>query len=133
MQEKIVASCAKYMVIIADHTKNSEYLTQSYKRIPIEVSPMAYVPIKLRVEGLFGGELKLRMAIAKAGPCVTDNGNFILDWYLPGQNTKTDFNHLNRELMVIPGIVDTGLFIGMVKKAYFGMPNGTVLELESPQ
>lgn len=133
MQEKIVASCAKYMVIIADHTKNSEYLTQSYKRIPIEVSPMAYVPIKLRVEGLFGGELKLRMAIAKAGPCVTDNGNFILDWYLPGQNTKTDFNHLNRELMVIPGIVDTGLFIGMVKKAYFGMPNGTVLELESAQ
>ena len=133
MQEKIVASCAKYMVIIADHTKNSEFLTQSYKRIPIEVSPMAYVPIKLRVEGLFGGELKLRMAIAKAGPCVTDNGNFILDWYLPGQNTKTDFNHLNRELMVIPGIVDTGLFIGMVKKAYFGMPNGSVLELESAQ
>ncbi|CAO1438333.1 unnamed protein product [Diamesa serratosioi] len=131
LQEKIVASCAKYLVIIADHTKNSEYLTQSYKKIPIEVSPMAYVPIKMRVEGIFGGELKLRMAIAKAGPCVTDNGNFILDWYLMGQNSKTDFNHLNRELMLIPGIVETGLFVGMVKKAYFGMANGTVLELEN--
>lgn len=121
------------MVIIADHSKNSEYLTQAYKRIPIEVVPMAYVPIKLRVEGLFGGELKLRMAIAKAGPCVTDNGNFILDWYLTGQNSKTDFGHLNRELLMMPGIVETGLFIGMVKRAYFGMANGTVLELDGPQ
>ena len=131
MQEKIVASCAKYLVIIADHTKNSEYLTQSYKKIPIEVCPIAYVPVKLKVEGMFGGELKLRMAIAKAGPCVTDNGNFILDWILSGQNSKTDFEHLNRELLMIPGIVDTGLFVGMVKKAYFGMANGTVLELEN--
>lgn len=121
------------MVIIADHSKNSEYLTQAYKRIPIEVVPAAYVPIKMRVESLFGGELKLRMAIAKAGPCVTDNGNFILDWYLTGQNSKTDFGPLNRELLMMPGIVETGLFIGMVKRAYFGMANGTVLELESPQ
>jgi len=129
LQEKIVASCAKYLVIVADHTKNSEYLTFNYKKIPIECSPMAYVPVLKRIEKLFGGELKLRMAVAKAGPCVTDNGNFLLDWFYDG-SAKTDFNEINKTIMMIPGVVDTGLFIGMAKKAYFGMPDGSVVEKE---
>lgn len=128
-QEKIVASCAKYLVIVADHTKNSEFLTFNYKKIPIEVSPMAYVPIKNRIESLFGGELTLRMAVAKAGPCVTDNGNFILDWIFQG-SSLTDFDGINRELLTFPGVIDTGLFIGMAKKAYFGMADGSVIEKE---
>lgn len=127
LQEKIVASNSKYLVIVADYTKNSEYLTYNYKKIPIEVSPMAYVPIKQKIEALFGGELKLRMAVAKAGPCVTDNGNFILDWFFEG-STQTDFDRINREIQMIPGVIDTGLFIGMAKKAYFGMADGSVVE-----
>lgn len=126
-QEKIVASCAKYLVIVADHTKNSEFLTFSYKKIPIEVSPMAYVPVKARIEKLFGGKLKLRMAVAKAGPCVTDNGNFLLDWFFEG-SSKTDFDDINRTVQMIPGVVDTGLFIGMAKQAYFGMADGSVVQ-----
>lgn len=116
-------------MIVADYTKNSEYLTFSYKKIPIECSPMAYVPIKKRIEDLFGGELKLRMAVAKAGPCVSDNGNFLLDWYFDG-SVKTDFNEINKTIMMIPGVVETGLFIGMAKKAYFGMPDGSIVEKE---
>lgn len=88
---------------------------------------MAYVPIKARIEKLFGGELKLRMAVAKAGPCVTDNGNFILDWFFEG-SPKSNFDEINRTVQMIPGVVDTGLFIGMAKKAYFGMPDGSVVE-----
>lgn len=88
---------------------------------------MAYVPIKNRIEKLFGGELKLRMAVAKAGPCVTDNGNFILDWFFEG-SAKTNFDEINRALQMISGVVDTGLFIGMAKKAYFGMADGSVVE-----
>ncbi|KAG5671812.1 hypothetical protein PVAND_001987 [Polypedilum vanderplanki] len=130
LQEKIVASCAKTLIIVADHTKNSEYLTEKYKKIPIEVTPIAYIPIKNRIESLFGGDLKLRMGgSAKAGPIVTDNGNFILDWFFDGSPT-TDFDGINREIMMIPGVVDTGLFIGMAKKAYFGMPDGSVIEKE---
>lgn len=128
-QEKIVASCAKYLVIVADHTKNSQFLTFAYKKIPVECSPMAYVPIKNKIEKLFGGELKLRMAVAKAGPCVTDNGNFLLDWFFEG-SAETDFDKINREIKMIPGVIDTGLFIGMATKAYFGMPDGSVVEKE---
>lgn len=129
IQEKIVASCAKYLVIVADHTKNSDFLTFNYKKIPIECSPIAYVPIQKRIQKLYGGELKLRMAIAKAGPVLTDNGNFLLDWFYEGSAT-TDFNAINTTIKMIPGVVDTGLFIGMAKKAYFGMPNGSVFEKE---
>jgi ribose 5-phosphate isomerase A len=114
---------------VADHTKNSEYLTEKYKKIPIEVAPIAYLPIKNKIESLFGGDLKLRMGLAKAGPCVTDNGNFILDWFFDG-SPSTDFDGINREIMMIPGVVETGLFIGMAKKAYFGTADGLVIEKE---
>jgi ribose 5-phosphate isomerase len=28
----------------------------------------------------------------------------------------------------IPGVVENGLFVGMARKAYFGMSDGTVME-----
>lgn len=90
---------------------------------------MAYVPIRNRIESLFGGVFHLRMAVAKAGPVVTDNGNFLIDWYFDGSST-TDFDGINREIMMIPGVVDTGLFIGMAKKAYFGMADDSVVTVE---
>lgn len=88
---------------------------------------MAYFPVKKRIEKLIGGELKLRMAVAKAGPCVTDNGNFLLDWVFEG-SLETNFDEINKAVKMIPGVIDTGLFIGMAKKAYFGMADGSVLE-----
>ena len=127
LQEKIVASCSERLVIIADYTKNSEVLGQQYKKgIPIEVVPMAYVPVKKKIEELFSGKLELRMAVAKAGPVVTDNGNFILDWVDFDQTV--DWKLLNKQIIQIPGVVETGLFIGMASKVFFGMPDGSVVE-----
>uniref|UniRef100_A0A0C9QG61 ribose-5-phosphate isomerase n=2 Tax=Fopius arisanus TaxID=64838 RepID=A0A0C9QG61_9HYME len=128
LQEKIIASCAEDMIVIADYTKNSERLGQQYKKgIPIEVIPMAYVPIQRKIEDNYGGLAKIRMAIAKAGPVVTDNGNFILDWHFPDDLEKS-WKVINSEIKMIPGVVETGLFINMAKKAYFGMADGTVTE-----
>ncbi|XP_055902778.1 ribose-5-phosphate isomerase [Eupeodes corollae] len=131
LQEKVVASCADKLIIIADYTKNSTKLGEQYRKgIPIEVIPMAYVPIKNRIESSFGGCLNLRMAVAKAGPCVTDNANFVLDWQFD-DDTKYDWDSVNRELLQIPGVVETGLFVKMAKKAYFGMKDGSVKEQEA--
>ncbi|OWR42481.1 putative Ribose-5-phosphate isomerase [Danaus plexippus plexippus] len=127
LQEKIIASCSKKMIVIADYTKDSEKLGDRYKKgIPIEVVPMAYVPIKIKIIQMFGGEIKLRSAIAKAGPVVTDNGNFILDWLFTNQDL--DWDQVNSEIKMIPGVVETGLFVKMCNKAYFGQAEGTVAE-----
>lgn len=127
VQEKIVASNSKRLVIIADFRKKSKKLGENWKfGVPIEVIPLAHVPIIEKLKKL-GATPKLRMAQAKAGPLITDNGNFIID---------ADFgiikspNEINDTILKIPGVVDTGLFIGMTERAYIGQKDGTVLVLE---
>ena len=126
VQEKIIASNSKKLVIIADFRKNSENLGEKWKKgIPIEVIPISYVPIMKKLEKL-GGTPVLRMAQAKAGPLISDNGNFIIDVNFgeimnPGE--------LNLNILIIPGVVDTGLFIGMTSKAYIGLEDGRVTTL----
>ncbi|KAL9703779.1 hypothetical protein quinque_007297 [Culex quinquefasciatus] len=128
LQEKIVASCAAQLIVIADYTKDSKRLGEQYKKgIPVEVVPMAYVPIRDRIAAKFGGKLQLRMAVAKAGPVVTDNGNFILDWHFP-DTIVNGWDEINRDIMMIPGVVETGLFVKMATKAYFGLADGSVIE-----
>lgn len=48
-----MASCAKTMIVIADYTKDSVKLGDQYQKgVPIEVVPMAYVPIKNKIESM---------------------------------------------------------------------------------
>ncbi|CAH1400737.1 unnamed protein product [Nezara viridula] len=129
-QEKIVASCANKFVVVADYKKDSKYLGEQYKKgIPIEVIPMAYTPVSVKIKKLFGGEVHLRMAQMKAGPVISDNGNFILDWLFP--NDIADWKAVNNEIKMIAGVVETGLFVGMANTVYFGLPDGTVKVLRS--
>jgi ribose 5-phosphate isomerase A len=123
VQEKIIASNSERVIIIADFRKNSLKLGEKWKKgIPVEVIPMAYVPIMRKMKAI-GGKPKLRMASAKAGPLVTDNGNFILDVDF---GILEDPSKLNQKMVTLPGIVDTGLFIDMTEKAYIGNEDGSV-------
>jgi ribose 5-phosphate isomerase A len=124
VREKIVASNSKELIIIADYRKKSEFLGENWKKgIPIEIVPFAHVPLMNKMKVL-GGKPQLRMAQAKAGPLITDNGNFIID---------VDFGmikspiELNGKISMIPGVVDTGLFVGMASKAFIGKRDGGVL------
>ncbi|MFX1279257.1 MAG: ribose 5-phosphate isomerase A [Promethearchaeota archaeon] len=126
VQEKIIASNSRELIIIADFRKNSEILGSKWKKgIPIEVIPMAYLPIMKKLENL-GGKPVLRMAKSKSGPLITDNGNFIIDVDF-GKITNPE--ELDNKLLSIPGIVDTGLFIDMTSKAYIGLEDGSVMNL----
>ena len=122
-QEKIVASCAKTFVIIADSSKNSIRLGDSWKKgVPVEVIPMAYKVIMLKLEKMKLNPT-LRMAKSKAGPLVTDNGNFIVDFTF---DAVEDWQKLNNDIINIPGVVETGLFLKMHKVAIFGDKTGAV-------
>jgi len=127
VQEKIIASNSKELIIIADYRKNSKNLGENWKKgVPIEVIPIAYVPLMKKLEK-FGGKPTLRMAQAKAGPLITDNGNFIIDVDLGIIENPSE---INEKILKIPGIVDTGFFIGMTSKAYIGLEDGKVLILK---
>ncbi|XP_030046897.1 ribose-5-phosphate isomerase isoform X2 [Microcaecilia unicolor] len=118
-QEKIVAGCAKSFIVIADYRKDSLSLGEQWKKgIPIEVVPMAYVPVAKRLASRFGGVAELRMAVSKAGPVVTDNGNFLLDWKF---DKVHNWSTVNTAIKMIPG----GLVDRMLKLSQL---NGSDLE-----
>ena len=126
VQEKIIAYNSKKLVIIADFRKKSSKLGENWKKgVPIEVMPIAYIPIMNKLKKL-GGTPKLRMAQAKAGPLVTDNGNFIIDVDFGIMDSPSDIDF---KISQIPGVVDTGFFIGMTSKAYIGQEDGKVIVL----
>ncbi len=123
VQEKIIASVSKRVVIVADFRKDSQYLGENWKNgIPIEVIPLARIPLVKKFESL-GGKPILRMAKAKSGPLLTDNGNFIID---------VDFGiiknpaEIHSKIISLPGVVDTGLFINRASRAYFGQKDGSI-------
>nr|CAG4637951.1 EOG090X0ACL [Chydorus sphaericus] len=128
-QEKILASCSEEFIVIADFRKSSKNLGEQWtKGIPIEVIPGAYHAIQKRIQRTMGGKLVLRMSgVSKAGPVVTDNGNFILDWIF--EDGQVSWKDVEVKLNMIPGVVENGLFVGMARKAYFGMSDGTVMEV----
>ena len=88
---------------------------------------LLFRPVQKEIESRFGGVAKLRMAKAKAGPLVTDNGMFIIDWEF-NEAPAEGWTKIGMELNNIPGVVEHGLFIGCAKKAYFGNEDGTVSE-----
>ena len=127
VQEKILAFNSKRFIIVADFTKDSKILGEKWKKgVPIEVIPGAYIPIMKKIVEM-KGKPTLRMGVNKAGPIITDNGNFIID--ADFGLIKTPLN-LELVLIRIPGVVETGLFIDMADACYIGMEDGTVKEVK---
>ncbi len=124
VREKIVASASKQEIIIADETKLVKKLGVNHP-VPVEVLPSATVVVMSRIREL-GGKPVLRTGTGKVGPVVTDNGNFILDVSMEKIRNPEE---LDTKLRSIPGVVETGLFIGLADIVYVGT-RGTVKRLE---
>ena len=122
LQEKLVISNSKKFYIVADYRKESKCLGSTWtKGVPLEVVPMAYVSVMKKLE-LLGGKPVLRMAKSKAGPCVSDNGNFIIDCDF---GPIKDCQKLEQELKQTVGIIETGLFLNMANGVFYGLLDGT--------
>ena len=115
-REKIVVTASKQSIIIADESKKVKVLGENDHPVPIEVLPFAISLVKRRIEEI-GGEPLLREGKGKLGPVITDNGNVIID---ANFGPIDDALKLESKLKMIPGIVETGLFVGLADIAYFG-------------
>jgi len=103
-REKIVNFSSRKNVIIVDGTKLSKHLGDIWA-VPIEVLPFAHLATKAHLAK--HGNPVLR---AKNGATVrTDAGNYIYDVKTPPIH---DPRALDLALRSIPGVVETGLFVG---------------------
>src|ERR1700681_1972180 len=131
LREKIVACASFRMVVIADESK--WVATLGRFPLPIEVVPFGLAATRRAVEAA-------AMAAACAGPAVlrrtpqghpfvTDGGHFILDAAL---DRIPDPKDLALRLAVIPGVVEHGLFIGLVTAAIIaGAAGARIIEASS--
>lgn len=122
LREKIVASAAKKLVIVADSSKQVAVLGKA--AVPVEVVPFAQALIAKEIERL-GAKAGLRLS-TQGNPFVTDEGHHILDCHF---GEIVDAAGLARQLKEIPGVVEHGLFIHMADVVLIGQ-GGQVLELK---
>jgi ribose 5-phosphate isomerase A len=123
LQEKMVAAASRKLTIIADHTKMVKQLGRF--PLPVEVIPYGWKQVQRKVEQFYKIHTTLRERNDQ--PLVTDHGHYILDCHF-GQ--ITDAPVLNAELHLIPGVVETGLFIDMVSGIYIGNSDGRIEEFK---
>jgi ribose 5-phosphate isomerase A len=126
-REKIIAELADDFSVVVDESKLVDRLG-SKMPVPVEVLPFAVGPVTRAIERL-GGQPTLRMGVKKAGPVVTDQGNLVIDARFAEIPEPA---RLERELKMIPGTLENGLFVGLARRAFVaslveGMP--TVREL----
>jgi ribose 5-phosphate isomerase A len=119
-QEKIVASASKKLVIIVDESKLVEKLA-SISLIPIEVLPFSLGVVQRKIKDM-GIEPIVREAAKKMGPVVTDNGNFLVDLKFPKPIDNPA--KVATDLKMIPGVLETGLFVDMTDEVHVGKEDG---------
>ncbi|MGO4704467.1 ribose-5-phosphate isomerase RpiA [Microvirga sp. 2MCAF38] len=125
LREKIVAAASARMIVIADGSKRVAQLGRF--PLPIEVVPFGLKATEhaiarlLKDQGLHV-DLRLRRA-ANGEPFVTDGGHFILDAHVERIGNP---ERLASSLNAIPGVVETGLFIGLATGAILATAEGLV-------
>ena len=119
-REKIVASASRMNVIIGDVGKRVRFLGENGQAVPVEVLPFAAKVVQQRIVKL-GGKPVLREGKGKLGPVITDNGNMVVDVVF---GLIADVSGLEMRLKMIPGVVETGLFVGLADVVYLGSVSG---------
>lgn len=124
LREKMVASASRRFVVMVDEAKLVRRLG-TRAPLPVEVVPFAWSVHLGALEGL-GGAPVLRRG-ADGEPYRTDNGNLILDVSFPGG--IEDALEMERAIRGRPGVVETGLFLGMASSVVVAAADGVrVLE-----
>ena len=131
LREKIVATASQRMVVITDASK--VVVTLGKFPLPVEVVRFGLAATRNMVEVLASdagcqGAITLRLG-ADGQPFTTDGGNVILDCAF-GQ--IADPEALEDALKLIPGVVESGLFLGIADVAVIAGPEGVkVLDRDS--
>ena len=125
VREKVVAHASKKVIIVVDETKLTGRLGVKAP-IPIEVVPFALEVARGQLI-LWGGEAKLREKEGK--PFVSDNGNYILDWWHGPIDQPWA---LEKQIKGVTGIVDSGIFANVASQVIAATSSG-IRKLQRPE
>jgi ribose 5-phosphate isomerase A len=122
VREKVVAAASRCEVILVGHEKLVPVLG-SRGVLPVEVIPFAAALCRRRLITL---GLQPRLRTVEGRTFLSDGGHHILDC---GVGPLADPRGLDAALRSIPGVVGTGLFLGIADCVLVGDDDGTVREL----
>lgn len=123
VREKIVAASSRRLVVLVGYEKIVKRLGDRGS-LPVEVVPFGLPLVSAKIKAM---GMKPRVRENAGKEFITDNGNLILDCAVkPIANAA----RLDRELLAIPGVVGTGLFIGMADIVLIAEASGKIRALK---
>jgi ribose 5-phosphate isomerase A len=119
LREKVVASISRREAIVVGANKVVTRLGTTFP-LPVEVVPFALASVE-RALARLGCAPMPRLAAGE--PARTDNGNAILDCRF--ERGIEDAAELEKRIDSIPGVVESGLFVGLAHVLFIGRADGT--------
>jgi ribose 5-phosphate isomerase A len=127
VRERIVAAASRRQVILVSPEKLVPVLCAD-AGFPVEVIPMAAGLAVRRLKALgLSPVARVDAATAGGSPLISVNGNLIFDCACARPLAEPALARtLETAICRIPGVVDTGLFLGTAERVLVGYPDGRV-------
>ncbi len=119
--EKILAHHSMKRIFMVDHTKLVSRLGEN-RPVPVEVIRDALMLVTSRLDDMGYDVVVRRPGSGKYGPILSDTCGVIIDVRMPGDKGP---EYVENELKSVPGVVETGLFLGLVDVVTVGYTNKT--------
>jgi ribose 5-phosphate isomerase A len=131
VRERILAAASRRQVILVGPEKRVARLGDTGP-IPVEVIPFAQSLVERRLKDL--GARPTLWRDAAGAPIVSDNGNvtFACDFHDRPLEDGDAARACEASIRAIPGVVDTGFFLGTAERVLVGHDDGHVEELTRP-
>ncbi len=123
VREKIVAASSRRFVVLVGYEKLVKKLGDR-GIIPVEVVPFGLPLVTAKIKAL---GMKPKVRETDGNEFMTDNGNLILDCAVKKIASAA---RLDRELLAIPGVVGTGIFIAMATVVLVAEASGKIRTLK---
>jgi ribose 5-phosphate isomerase A len=120
VREKVVAAASRRRIFLIGEEKLVKRLG-AHGNLPVEVVPFAEVFAQRQIAAL-GLKPKVRVG-AGGAQFISVNGNLILDCAVREIRKPA---RLERDLLMIPGVVGTGLFVGVADLVLVAMRDGSI-------
>ena len=126
LSEKMLAYRSRFNIFIVDESKLVNRLGEK-RPVPVSVVPGA---LSLAVNALnaLGYNVEPRGGGCKDGPCIDDHGFVVIDVHTGPMDDPESVDQLIRS---IPGVVETGLFLGLTDLVVIGRSDGSVQEVRA--